>query len=462
MSNPFYNVSGNPATGAPGSSSPMRSEYALIAAGFGLLPPVLTAGALVVINSGGTAMTTLTLPNLFASPSPIGSVAPSTGAFTNLTASGTTTTTGITYFGTGAGFFANPNDLGNSTLQFQAGGDFITSTPATRLEVFASVALSVLSLGGISIVADGAPVTITSTGAATLNGSAILVAGGALGTPASGVLTNATGLPVSTGLAGAGTGVLAALAAASTGTGGLVRATSPTLVTPALGTPTAIVLTSATGLPISTGLTGAGTGVLAALAIATNSAGGIQTTGAPYLSQTGGTLSGALTVNSQVFALATGGSPPVAAFTAQTPNVADPFMNFWYLSSANVVGSITTSGTNTAYNVSSDARLKIDHGALSSEQAGKIIGALHPKWFRWKARDGAPEPGFFAQQVHSVFPWAVTKGRGRPGAPGFRPWQMDAGKLWPVAIAMLQGHQHELQALRARVKELEARACPQP
>jgi hypothetical protein len=45
----------------------------------------------------------------------------------------------------------------------------------------------------------------------------------------------------------------------TTGSGNVVRATSATLVTPALGTPSALVLTNATGLPVAGGGTGAAT-----------------------------------------------------------------------------------------------------------------------------------------------------------------------------------------------------------
>ena len=78
---------------------------------------------------------------------------------------------------------------------------------------------------------------------------------------------------------------------AITGTGNVVYSTSPVLTTPNIGTPSYAVLTSATGLPVATGISGLGTGVATALAVNTGSAGAFVVVGGALGTPSSGNLS---------------------------------------------------------------------------------------------------------------------------------------------------------------------------
>jgi hypothetical protein len=129
--------------------------------------------------------------------------------------------------------------VNNSGKTITIGGNFThTGAHTLGLTTSANTSVTLPTTGTLATIAGTETFTNKTLTSPTLTTPV-------LGTPSSGTLTSCTGLPVSTGISGLGTGVATALAV-NTGSAGAV-----VLFNGALGTPSSGTLTNATGLPVS-------------------------------------------------------------------------------------------------------------------------------------------------------------------------------------------------------------------
>ena len=254
MSNNYYSHGSFPSTGSAATSASMRAELDLVTAGFDKLPTLTSnANKFVVVNGTSTGLTTTnTLPTTLATDT----------TFTIQNSTDTTKTFQFLASAITAGtlrVYTMPD--ASTTLVGTTATQTLTNKTLTAPVISSIVNTGVLTLPTSTDTLVGRDTTDTLT-------NKTLVAP-ALGTPASGVATNLTGtaagltagnVTTNANLTGAVTSVgnAASLGAFTslqlltaltdeTGTGASVFATSPTLVTPALGTPSALVGTNITG-----------------------------------------------------------------------------------------------------------------------------------------------------------------------------------------------------------------------
>ena len=277
-----------------------------------------TTGAVTIGNSANT----ITLPRL------------STAGIVTNTAAGLLGTVAILPVANGG----TGNTTGAATTNANLTGEITSVGNAATLGTFTSSSLAT------------ALTNETGTGVAVFSTSPTLVTP-ALGTPSSAILTNATGLPISTGVSGLAASIAATLANPTsfnltsaitdeTGSGELVFSTSPTLISPALGTPTALVGTNITGT--AAGFTAGNVTTNANLTGPITSVGNATSVG----SQTGTGSTFVMSASPSLTGIPT--APTATAGTNTTQLATTAFVNTAKSTNANLTGPITSIGNATS------------------------------------------------------------------------------------------------------------------
>jgi hypothetical protein len=213
-----------------------------------------------------------------------------------------------------------------------------TATSVNKVTITAPATSATLTLAnGSSLITSGAFNTTITT---TANTTVTLPTTGTLYGTASGSITSAQ---------------IATSVSDETGTGNLVFSNSPVLVTPNIGTPSYAVLSSATGLPISTGVSGLGTGVATFLATpsSANLASSLtdETGSGLVVFNTSPNINTSITTSSASFNLVnTNVTTLNFAGSATTLNIGSTSGNTALNGNVTVGGSLTVNGANTIIN----------------------------------------------------------------------------------------------------------------
>ena len=129
-------------------------------------------------------------------------------------------------------------------------------------------------------------------------------------------------------------------------------------------------------------------------------------------------------------------------------------VTFWYGLSAQT-GNITTNGTTTAYNTSSDYRLKQNIAPMTG--ALEKIAALKPCTYTWKVDDSDGE-GFIAHELAEVCPQAVTGEKDAVDEEGNPKYQgIDTSFLVATLTAAIQEQQTQIADQLAIITTLTSR-----
>jgi hypothetical protein len=134
--------------------------------------------------------------------------------------------------------------------------------------------------------------------------------------------------------------------------------------------------------------------------------------------------------------------------TGTTNNIAQFMSN-----GESVIGTINATNTGTAFNTSSDYRLKENVETL--KDGLDRVNQLKPVQFTW-ATDGSLSEGFIAHEVDEVFSDAVTGEKDAVDDKGnIDPQQVDYGRITPLLVKAIQEQQEQIEELKAEIAKLK-------